>query len=412
MHLDHEPSPWLLAHEKLTRLAKQRAAADSEEGRCLLDAWRTAAHAHMGYASFGEYVERIFGYSRRNTQEKLRVAEALEHLPAAACALEEGTVSWSVVRELTRVAVPETEHVWLEAARGKTVRQLEELVAGKTPGARPDAPADPSLRRHVLRYEVSPDTFAVFREALAELRRRAEQTLSEDEALLEMARHALAPSRDDGRASYQIAIDVCAECGQASQPANGAPVPVAAHILEMADCDAQHLGKPQPANDAAHAHVGARAKQSIPPKVRRSVLRRDQRRCRVAGCQNATFVDIHHIKPRAVRGTNHPNNFITLCGAHHRALHRGDLIAKRTENGGVQFHHADGTAYGHFQHPKSSDQISVAHFRDAPALHVNTRPGVLGSAARAGRPQARPSAARGRNVTVQPNPSGQEERGW
>jgi hypothetical protein len=78
-----------------------------------------------------------FGYGRRCIQEKLRVAEALESLPATARALESGTLSWSAVREVTRVAVPETEAAWLEIARGKTVRQLEDLVAGKHPHPHP-----------------------------------------------------------------------------------------------------------------------------------------------------------------------------------------------------------------------------------------------------------------------------------
>src|SRR6185295_14217765 len=136
--VEHTHADWLIAHERLSRLARQRAAADAEEGRWLLAARRAAAHVHLGYGSFFEYVERLFGYRPRSTHEKLRVAEALESLPALARALEEGRLSWSAVRELTRVAVAETEREWLELAAGKSLRQLEELVAGKRPG---DAPA-------------------------------------------------------------------------------------------------------------------------------------------------------------------------------------------------------------------------------------------------------------------------------
>src|SRR5688500_10489642 len=119
--LARKPSPWVLAHEALSRLAKQRAQADAEEGRWLVEALRSAAHVHLGFSTFGEYVERLFGSSRRFTQERLRVAEALEHLPSMARALEEGALSWSAVRELTRVAVKQTERAWLEVAYGKTV---------------------------------------------------------------------------------------------------------------------------------------------------------------------------------------------------------------------------------------------------------------------------------------------------
>jgi hypothetical protein len=88
-----EPSAWVRAHEALSRLAKARAMADAEEGRWMLAAVRSGAHVHLGYGSFGEYIERLFGYGRRCTQEKLRVAEALEKLPETARALERGALS-------------------------------------------------------------------------------------------------------------------------------------------------------------------------------------------------------------------------------------------------------------------------------------------------------------------------------
>jgi hypothetical protein len=55
------------------------------------------------------------------------------------------------------------------------------------------------------------------------------------------------------------------------------------------------------------------------------VLRRDERRCRVAGCRNATFLDLHHIRSRSEGGGHSADNLVTLCSAHHRALHRGEL---------------------------------------------------------------------------------------
>ena len=81
-------SDWVRAHSALTRLARERAAADADEGRWLLVAWRSGAHIHLGYGSFSEYVERLLGYSPRATREKLRVAEALESLPLSARALD------------------------------------------------------------------------------------------------------------------------------------------------------------------------------------------------------------------------------------------------------------------------------------------------------------------------------------
>jgi hypothetical protein len=209
--LDSEQTEWLRAHEALSRLAKERARADAEEGRWLLAALRSATHVHLGFGNFAEYIERTLGYKPRSTQEKLRVAEALEQLPLIAGALEQGSLHWSCARELTRVAIPETEEEWLDASRGKTVHQLEALVTGKGPGDNPSSPSRVSERRHVLRFEVAPETLALFREAMHALRRSSGQPLDDDSALLLMARQVLVGPRDEGRASYQVALTVCPE---------------------------------------------------------------------------------------------------------------------------------------------------------------------------------------------------------
>ncbi|HEX4339528.1 MAG TPA: hypothetical protein VH062_26660 [Polyangiaceae bacterium] len=75
-------------------------------------------------------------------------------------------MNWSAVRELTRVAVAETESAWLDVARGKTVHQLEALVVGKSPGDGPSSAGKLDARRPVLRFEVAPETLALFREAM------------------------------------------------------------------------------------------------------------------------------------------------------------------------------------------------------------------------------------------------------
>jgi hypothetical protein len=460
-------SDWVTAHEALSRLARQRAAADAEEGRWLLLAWRSAAHVHLGFGSFGEYIERLFGYAPRSTQEKLRVAEALEALPALTHALEFGTLSWSGVRELTRVALPETEGAWLDAARGKTIRQLEELVAHKNPGDDPSAPPASTPRRHILRFDVAPDTFTLFRDAMGELRRRAGAALDDDSALLALARQVLGGPEDTGRASYQIALSLCPACGSARQQGGGELVPVGAHITAMAHCDGQHLGPletpanqnagidadapavshsedgtthdvssipgahvgathgvssfadthlgtthdvssipgahlsttnepqgghaayPPPAihdpvyadeakdevvvpgrDEMAHAPAGAsahsrhpktepapvhtRAKQTIPPALRRAVLLRDHGCCRVPGCKNTLYLDLHHIQLRSEGGRHELQNILSSCGVHHRALHRGELSIQGTAANPI-FRHADGSAYGQVARPRALD---------------------------------------------------------
>jgi hypothetical protein len=168
---------WQAAHLALVSLARDRAELDFEEGRCLLAARRAAVHRRLGYGSFGEYVERLLGYAQRVTHDKLRVAEAMESLPQLSRELREGSLSYSHARELTRVATAESEQIWLESARGRTVREVERLVSGHRPGSLPTEPIPPERARHVLRFEVSGETLASFREAVAHLRREAGEHL-------------------------------------------------------------------------------------------------------------------------------------------------------------------------------------------------------------------------------------------
>jgi len=335
---------WQLAHAALVELARERGGLDYEEGIWLLTARRAEAHRQLGYGSFTEYVDRLFGYAPRLTHEKLRVAESLEALPALGRELQSGAMTFSQIRELTRVATPETESIWLERARGCTSRQVEKLVSGRKPGDVPDSPADPALTLHVLRFEVKAETRATLREAIAKLRQATGEHLDDDAILLLLARHVLAGPTDDGRASYQIALDVCEDCQRARQLGDGELVRVSPEVSNMAQCDAQWVPSTHVSTDSAQTFE--RAKQEIPPATRRSVLRRDHHRCQAPGCAHATFVDLHHVQTREDGGNHDSNNLLTLCGAHHRAVHEGALRISGSVDGGLTFQHADGTRYG------------------------------------------------------------------
>jgi 5-methylcytosine-specific restriction endonuclease McrA len=358
MHLYQTPATkpptapeWQRAHEDLLRLAKTRARLDWEEGRSLLLGLRVGVHLHLGYGTFAEYVERLFGHKPRWTDERLRVAEALETLPELEQSLRDGALHWSTVRELTRVARAETEHAWIELAQGRTVRQIEELVSGHAPGDLPDGPKNSSLERHVLRFEVTGETLAYVREATAKVRREAGTPMDDDAMLLTMARQVLGGPIDQGRANYQVAFTVCEACGRGWQQGRGEQVEVSSEVVEMAECDAQHVGRIAGVQVQGSAHVGQtaswpRARQSIPPRLRREVMRRNGGRCVVPGCRNGVFLDLHHVKPRSEGGDHDPDTLIVLCGAHHRAQHRGQLLIEGRVSSGLVFRHADGTRYG------------------------------------------------------------------
>ena len=356
---------WMAAHDKLLRLAARRAHLDWEEGSSLLAAFRAGVHLHLGFGSFAEYVERLFGYKPRWTEERLRVAEALEGLPTMGRALRDGSVSWSALRELTRVATSDNEHEWLQVARERTARQIEEIVAGHRPGDRPQDRLDRSLRKYVLRFEVSAETMATFREAMAKLRREAGSSIDDDAAVLLLARQILVGPTDSGRASYQVALTICEHCRRGWQDGSGEQIELSSEAIEMAACDVQDIGRISGHASDAVPHVGGgdhivqaarrdRARQNVPPAVRREVMRRDGHRCVVPGCRHGTFLDLHHLVLRSEGGDHDPDTLVVLCGAHHRAEHRGELIIEGRVSSGLVFRHSDGTRYGTAVNPRAA----------------------------------------------------------
>ena len=68
--------------------------------------------------------------------------------------------------------------------------------------------------------------------------------------------------------------------------------------------------------------------------------------CQAPGCRHVNFVDLHHVETREDGGAHEADNLVTLCGAHHRAVHRGELIVQGRVSTGLSFRHADGTEYG------------------------------------------------------------------
>src|SRR6187402_2286018 len=235
---------WVKAHADVLEVARERAGLEGREGATLLRAFREDVHRCLGYGDFPEYTDRYLGYGHRTTQDKLRTAEALERLPELARALQAGKLHASAVRELTRVATPETEADWIAAAAGRRMREIERLVAGRARGDRPSDAARRELERHVLRFEVSGETLAAFREVMAWLREQSGQALDDDAALLMLARAILcgagartatdAPASETalGRPRYQITLTECEHCQRGYQRAGADQVEVEPAMIE------------------------------------------------------------------------------------------------------------------------------------------------------------------------------------
>ena len=144
-----------------------------------------------GFRSCVAWLTWRVGLSPGAAREHVRVARALGTLPRLAQALGRGELSYSKVRELTRVATPETEERLLAVGRAGTAEHVERIVRG---WRRMDAKAEAceGARRHAsralhvyqdedgmvtLRGRLEPEVGAVLVQALAAAREALYQGL-------------------------------------------------------------------------------------------------------------------------------------------------------------------------------------------------------------------------------------------
>jgi 5-methylcytosine-specific restriction endonuclease McrA len=320
-----ERRDWRTVDRALRSNARRRAALDADEARLLREAESLQIWKPLGMVNALDYMERVLGYGPRVAQERLRVARALGDLPEMTEALERGALSFSAARELTRVATRGTEAEWIVAAREMNLREIEELVAGHRPGDLPEDPPDPDVRNHVVQLELKPETYALLRQARAQLEEEHGRHLDDDAFVAALAASALESTRGEpsGHARYEIAVTLCERCHQGWQHGAGAKLAISTAAVERAECDARHVG-------SIDASVPARAHQDVAPAVARLVWRRDNQRCRVPGCRSARGLEIHHIVHRADGGSHEATNLVLLCSACHQAHHDGKLVISGT----------------------------------------------------------------------------------
>lgn len=306
---------------QLRRLAKQRAGLDAEEARWLrraeqLNSWRV-----LGYVHALEYLEEVFGYAPRTAQEKLRVAKELGELSGLEAELETGILPYSIVRELTRVATPETEASWIEKARGRNYRQVEQLLAGRKKGDKPSDMPDPALIEHDVTWKLDAVTRALLRETRRQLENELGHAIDDKtfvETLCRRATEEVAnqPSGSVPRPHVMNHITTCRDCKRSVRHGAGVSFELTKEQIERADCDAIIVDD----------ELGKRAASKIPPAMRRRVFERDAYRCRFPGCRSSRNLDIHHLKHRANGGGHSSGNLGTLCVGHH-GLHHDGVIA-------------------------------------------------------------------------------------
>ncbi|MBI2161698.1 MAG: DUF222 domain-containing protein [Candidatus Rokubacteria bacterium] len=385
---------------------------------------------NTGFRSCAAWLTWRVGLSPGPAREHVRVARALGTLPLLRQALARGELSYSKVRELTRVATPETEERLLAVGRAGTAEHVERIVRG---WRRVDAKAEAreSARRHAcrglhvyrgedgmvtLRGRLEPEVGAVLVQALAAARealyQRRRATGGADgtegvpagtpradisaeppslaqqqaDALALLAETVLHHGIDPGAPGerYQVVVHVDAPV-LADPDAPGQSVledgtHVSAETSRRLACDASRVVM-RHAPDGQLLEVGARTR-TIPPALRRALHHRDQG-CRFPGCGLPSGQG-HHIRHWAQGGPTTLSNLLSLCRAHHRAVHEEGYQVDRRSDGVLQFRRPTGQLLPEVPPPAAIPADPVQALRaqhEAQGLHIHARtamPGWLG----------------------------------
>ncbi len=293
-------------------------------------------------------------------REHLRVAHALVGLPKIAAAFEEGRLSYSKVRAMTRVAHAGNEDFLMMVAKHGNASHVERLVSQYRRVEklqRPDM-ADEIFRERSVTYYYDDDGSFVLKAKMpadkGELIVKALERAIDDQfvkggdedtepvpiasrradALADVAETYLNHPDNAGSTAdrYQVIVHVNADNQSTARLENGPHVSAETSKRLQCDCctttiEEDELGEP--------LNIGRRSR-TIPPAMRRALKARDGG-CRFPGCTSHKFCDGHHVRHWSDGGETSLDNLVLLCRFHHHLVHEGGFDCRKGDGGEVYF---------------------------------------------------------------------------
>ena len=121
--------PSMEVHERALAARKLYGKAEKALTFWIVEMDERKLYRDFGCSNVFQYAIRYLSLAEHTIAELLRTGKALAQLPLLSEAFEKGQISSSHIREISRVATKDTEEYWRDTARGKTVREVEKLVA-------------------------------------------------------------------------------------------------------------------------------------------------------------------------------------------------------------------------------------------------------------------------------------------
>lgn len=309
----------LLARVDALAADERHATAELIASLAELDARRLYLGA--GCSSLFTYCTEVLHLSEHAAYGRIEAARAARRFPLILNRLQEGTLTLTAVRLLSSVLTEENHRELLEAARHKSKREVEQLVACVRP-----QPAVPSVVRKLP--TVAPPVTQVKLDDQEAVGIAAKSTAPPP--LPEPPRPAarrpvvapLAPER------YKVQFTLSAEGHEKLRRAqdllrhvipNGDPAAVFERALTLLveDLERKKLALTSRPRPARRVTAGTR---HIPAAVRREVWKRDGGQCGFVGtngrCTQRGLLEFHHVVPYAERGEATVDNIQLRCAAH------------------------------------------------------------------------------------------------
>jgi hypothetical protein len=342
--------------------------------RTVADGLAAGACGGSGLRSPAHWLAIRAGVSPTQAQLIVRVAERLDSFPQLEAAFEAGRFTLDQVAEIVKAPEWADNHV-LEFAQIATVSQLrvtmrdrffdagapasEEAEAAETKNSEPKdrlAFGPTGDHRWRINGELDIDAGRRIEAALTEAKdslfERGDTDATWPDALVEVAERSLdAVASDSRRDRHRTWLHLDVTNG-ATTTTDGWRIPLA--VRDRLLCD----GVVQPVWERdGIPFASGRSQRVVSDRLRRVVERRD-RGCRVPGCTNERYVEVHHIIHWLQGGVTDSWNLISLCPYHHRAHHRGllGISGNADTEGGVVVTDADGRPLPTTNQPKPPDR--------------------------------------------------------
>ncbi|MFP5371407.1 MAG: DUF222 domain-containing protein, partial [Actinomycetes bacterium] len=321
--------------EELVSLAGQLSAGLCRWLLLLGEFDRREGWAADGIRSCVHWLSIRLAISPSTARAQLAVAHALAGLPVVTAAFEGGRLSYSQVRALCRVADATNEAELVSLAQHMNADQLERMCR-EIRGCSDEVDAEAAERTSLVTRWGEDGT------ATTRLRLPTEDAALLTAAIEERMKKMDLPSNLPWETRRAMAlVDLVAAGASATSPAREKPLvhvvvpltdleqakggtidgrPVADATVRRMLCDGSVVGV---VVDEHGKPVSVGSKARVPStRIQRAVDVRDGKRCTYPGCSRPAE-ETHHVVHWVDGHTTAVEILTSLCGYHHRALHRG-----------------------------------------------------------------------------------------